>query len=46
MSIEAITIVGKAVATVAIALAVAVAAYKTEDPDCLLALFFAVMIWW
>ncbi len=45
MSIEAITIIGKAFASVAIALAVAVAAYKTEEPICLWGLFFAVIMW-
>ncbi len=45
MSIEAITIIGKAFASVAIALAVAVAVYKTEEPICLWALFIAAFMW-
>ncbi len=45
MSIEAITIIGKAVVSVAIALAVAVAAYKTEETICLWGLLFAVILW-
>ncbi len=45
MSIEETTIIGKAVTSVAIALAVAVAAYKSEEPICLWGLFFAAAIW-
>jgi len=45
MSIEATTIIGKAFASVAIALAVAVAAYRTGEPICLWGLFFAAVIW-
>lgn len=45
MSIEAITIIGKAVASVAIAGAVAVAAYKTEESICLWGLLFVLFLW-
>lgn len=45
MSIEAMTIVGKTVVGVAIALTVAVAAYKTKEPICLWGLLFVWFLW-
>lgn len=39
------TLICKAVVSTAISLATAVAVYKTGDPVCLWALFFAVIFW-
>lgn len=39
------TLICKAVVSIAISLATAIAVYKTGDPVCLWALFFAVVIW-
>ena len=38
-------VICKAVSSIAISAAVAVTAYKTEQPVCLWALFFAAVLW-
>lgn len=42
---EAIILVGKAITSISIAVAVAVIGYKTKEPVCLWALFFILILW-